>query len=247
MQARAVSAGSGWNWIVGGFSLFRKNPIIWIVLFFVYLLIGMALSLIPLVGSIGFNLIAPVFMAGFMLGCRAMEMGEELEISHLFGGFRHNTAQLITVGGIYLVGIIVAVGVAMLVSGGAFYGAMLAAEQVMQAAPAQPPGAPMLLAVLAMLVCLLPLVMAYWFAPALVVFHDMPAVAAMKLSFHACLRNLVPFLVYTLAIMVLMVLAILPFGLGLLVLIPTMTASLYVSYRDIFGIRLRDEQGVMEG
>ena len=115
MEARQVSAGNAWGWIVGGFNLFRQNPVIWIALFFIYLLVAMVLSIIPLVGPIVLNLLAPVFMAGFMLGCRALEMDEELEINHLFAGFKNNTAQLVTVGGIYLVGaILIVLGVILL-------------------------------------------------------------------------------------------------------------------------------------
>jgi uncharacterized membrane protein len=82
---------------------------------------------------------------------------------------------------------------------------------------------------------LVPLLMAYWFAPALVVFDNMPALEAMKLSFAACWRNMAPFLVYGLVTFVLAMLAAIPFGLGFLVLVPTVTASFYASYRDVFG------------
>jgi uncharacterized membrane protein len=238
MEARQVSAGNAWGWIVGGFNLFRQNPVIWIALFFIYLLVAMVLSIIPLVGPIVLNLLAPVFMAGFMLGCRALEMDEELEINHLFAGFKNNTAQLVTVGGIYLVGAILIVGLVFVVVGadamtGLFEG------QIDPARPAldtQPNPAVPGVALLIVLGAMLPLIMAYWYAPALVLFHDMKALEAMRLSFFACLRNVLPFMVYGAILAVLVVLAMIPLGLGLLVMIPTMTASLYVSYKDIFNI-----------
>jgi uncharacterized membrane protein len=234
MNARKVAAVSGWEWIRGGFDLFRRNPVIWIALFLIYLMIGMMLSLIPMVGPIVLNLLAPVFVAGFMLGCQALESGEELEINHLFAGFKQNTSQLITVGGLYLVGIIVVAGIVFAMTGGAMLnegGHGISNEQTLEAAG----GEGLLLAVLVALALLLPLIMAYWFAPTLVVFHGLSATEAMKLSFGACLQNLLPFTVYSLISMVLLVAAAIPFGLGLLAMIPTMTASLYVSYKDIFG------------
>lgn len=244
MEARQVAAGNGWNWIAGGFALFRQSPVIWIALFFVYLLISMVLSIIPVVGPVMLNLLAPVFIAGFMLGCRALEMGEELEINHLFAGFKQNTAQLITVGGIYLAGVIVIIGVVFVATGGAALSAMFAGH-MMNEERAAVAGEGMLLALLLVLAALLPLIMAYWFAPVLVLFHDMKALDAMKLSFSACLKNIVPFLVYGLILIALMLLAIIPFGLGLLVMIPTMTASLYVSYKDIFDIHVAEEDGAV--
>jgi len=228
MEARQVAAGHGWNWIADGFRLFKESPVIWIALFFIYVLIAMVLSIIPLFGPIVLNLLAPVFMAGFMLGCKAIEEGEELEINHLFAGFKIHTSRLITVGGIYLTGIIVIVGLVFIATGSA---ALLSATPG-HTTPAE--NSQILLAVLIALAAVVPLVMAYWFAPALVVFHDDKPVEAMKLSFQACLKNVVPFLIYGIASMVLMLVAMIPLGLGLLIMIPTITASLYTSYKDIY-------------
>lgn len=231
MEARHVNAGNGWRWIVSGFELFRQSPVIWIALFFIYVLIAMVLSIVPLFGPIMLNLLAPVFMAGFMLGCQAIENGEELEINHLFAGFKQHTSRLITVGGIYLAGIIVIVGIVFIATGSA---ALLGATTGSSDPASIAESGKLLLALLIALAAIVPLVMAYWFAPALVVFHDIKPVAAMKLSFNACLHNIGPFIVYGLISMVLMLLAMIPLGLGLLIMIPTITASLYTSYKDIF-------------
>jgi uncharacterized membrane protein len=92
----------------------------------------------------------------------------------------------------------------------------------------------MLLAMLLALALSVPLFMAIWFAPALVVFNNMQPVQALKASFNACLKNMVPFLVYGLITMVLCFFAALPVGLGFLVLGPVLSGSVYASYRDIF-------------
>lgn len=236
MQARTVGASHGWNWIRDGFALFRRSPVIWIALFFIYLLIGGVLSIVPLLGPIVLNLLAPVFVAGFMLGCRALENNEELEINHLFIGFKQNTSQLVTVGGIYLAGVIMIAGVVFAATGGNLLGALGAHSHDIEhagAVAAAAGGGAMVVALLGV-AALIPLMMAYWFAPTLVVLHDLTAVDAMKTSFYACLRNILPFTVYSLISLMLIVLAAMPFGLGLLVMIPTMTASLYASYKDIF-------------
>ena len=242
LEVRQVSAANGWNWIVEGFALFRKSPVIWIALFCIYLLIGMALSLVKIVGPIVLNLLAPVFVAGFMLGCRALDNDEELEINHLFAGFRLHTAQLITVGGIYLVGIIIVVGIMFAGGDNAVLHAMFSGEKLDQQQTAAALSHGFLITALLGLGLLMPLIMAYWFAPILVVFHGLSGVDAMKQSFNACLRNILPFFVYSLISMVLLLLAIIPFGLGLLIMIPTMTASLYVSYKDIFGVSALPQQ-----
>ena len=91
-----------------------------------------------------------------------------------------------------------------------------------------------LLAVLIALALSMPLLMAVWFAPPLVVFHDLGAVEAMKASFTGCLRNVVPFLVYGIVALVLLFVAMLPLLLGLLVATPVLLASIYTSYRDVY-------------
>jgi len=76
--------------------------------------------------------------------------------------------------------------------------------------------------------------MAFWFAPILIAVHNLPPVDAMKASFVACLKNVLPFLVYGVIGMALAVVAAIPFFLGLIVLVPVLVASIYTSYRDIF-------------
>ncbi|HWH41717.1 MAG TPA: BPSS1780 family membrane protein, partial [Usitatibacter sp.] len=92
----------------------------------------------------------------------------------------------------------------------------------------------LLLGVLVALALTVPLLAAYWFAPALIVLNGMKAVPAMKASFHGCFRNLMPFLVYSIVMLVLAILAAIPVGLGFLVWIPLAISSTYTAYRGIF-------------
>jgi uncharacterized membrane protein len=233
MNVRAAAAGQGWQWIVNGFSLFRKAPLMWIALTIALVLLWMVSFLLPVIGPLLFNLLSPVLFAGLMLGCRAVESGEDLEISHLFAGFQKHAAALVTVGGVYLVGTIIIVGIIFVTAGGSMLPAVLSKSQ----ADLQTLGAAMRSMALALTVGFafyIPLVMLIWFAPALVVLHDMAPMAAMRLSFRACWANLMPFLVYGLAVMVLWFVASIPLLLGLVVLVPVLICSVYASYRDIF-------------
>jgi uncharacterized membrane protein len=92
----------------------------------------------------------------------------------------------------------------------------------------------LLLALLVGLVLTVPLAMAVWFAPALVVFRNVVPLDAMKSSFNVCLKNLVPFLVYGVILFVLAVVAAIPFGLGFLVLMPVLIGAQYASYVDLY-------------
>ena len=91
-----------------------------------------------------------------------------------------------------------------------------------------------LLAILIALALFVPVNMALWFAPALVMLSDETAPRAVGESFKGCLKNIIPFLIYGVIVFVLGILAAIPFGLGWLVLAPVVLGSVYSAYRDIY-------------
>jgi len=192
-------------------------------------------SLIPVIGPIATMLLWPVVAGGLMLGAREVDRGDALTFGHLTAGFSANVGQLILVGVAYLVGMIVAGGIAMLVAGVGMGTMMMGASGGGDPAMMGAAGATgILLAVLIAFALLLPVYMATWFAPALIVFHGSGAIDAMKASFFGCLKNIVPFIVYGLIGLLLSIVASIPFGLGWLVLGPVVIVSIYAGYRDIY-------------
>ena len=229
-EARAVGAGRGWDWIVEAFALFRLQPGMWILMVVILGVLFALMSMIPVLGSLASALLLPIFGAGLMLGCRALDREGTLEMSHLFAGFKEKTGNLVMIGVFNLVGwAVMAIAVIAVVGGGVFMGAMRGGSI----------GAGMsivsvLIAGLLVAALSVPLYMATWFAPALVVLHDVAPVDALKASFFACLRNWIPFTVYSVVLLVLGLLAAIPLGLGYLVLLPVLAASIYTAYRDLF-------------
>lgn len=233
MEIRQVNAKQGIQWLLSGFYLFRRAPIAWVLVCGALFLIAISAALIPFVGSFIFTLIYPALQGGIMLGCRDLEAGKSLEISHLFSAIESHLASLITVGGIYITGLILVSGLAVIVGGPEMtdmflHGKRFDETQIIGIT------SNILTSLLILVTLSIPLMMASTFAPMLVVFHKMPPVMAMQQSLFACLRNIFPFAVYTIALTLLMVIALLPYAAGLVILIPTMFASMYVSYKDIF-------------
>jgi uncharacterized membrane protein len=231
-----VPAGHGWQWIVGGWGHFKQSPLAWGGAVVVWVVLMMVVSLVPLLGSLAVNLLTPVLTAGFMLGAHEQRQGGSFELRHLFAGFSSNPGSLILVGVLYLVGMIGVFAVAGAIVGGAAFamvGGMQGGATDGEMAAMMLQG-PMLLAFLVAVGLLIPLMMAYWFAPALVALEGVRPLAALGLSFRACLKNIFPFFIYSLIAMLLMIVAVIPLGLGLLVMMPVMMAAMYVSYRDIF-------------
>lgn len=229
-EGRGVDASRAIEWLKSGWGYFLKNPGIWIGVTVVMMVIAVVLSMIPIIGQLALNFLMPVFAAGLLLGCKSLRDGGELRFDHLFAGFKQNTGNLILVSVYYLVGVVVVSVLTFLVGGGAaLTGAMMG-----DGIGAGVALSGVLFALLIMLALMTPLVMAVWFAPALVVFRDVAPVAALKASFAACLKNLLPFLVFGVVVMVLGFLASVPRMLGWLVLLPVLVGSHYASYLELF-------------
>ncbi len=227
---RVRDPAQGWAWIVEGYRYFGRSMGVWILLTVIFFAMLIGLQLIPFIGWIAATLLMPVLVGGLMAGCQAIERGGELELAHLFAGFRRNTAQLMLIGLIgFVLTIAIMVPVAVVFGIGGFFAA---ATDAAAAPAAYGPGT--VLAVLVVAALVVPVNMALWFAPALVMLQDQTAMGAIVQSFKACLRNVVPFLIYGAVLLVLGFVASIPLGLGWLVLGPVILGSVYAAYRDIY-------------
>ena len=235
-EPQRLSADRGWHWIMDAFRLVKPYFGVWFLLCLIFFIIMMVLSAVP-AGSFVWMLLQPILGAGLMFACSELERGEEPEIAHLFIGFQRNPTQLALIG---VIGFAVSIGIVLLAMvplwllGGMTVLAALASPSAMAGL-----GGTALLALmlflLIVLVLLMPLTMAMWFATALVLFDNLPAWQAFKISYRGCMANLMPFLVFGLIGMVLCVVAAMPLGLGLFLLVPVLFATGYTSYRDVFG------------
>ena len=236
---RAVAAGRGASWWGEAWRLFVPAVGVWVLIVLILVVLNVILAIIPVVGHLASHVLFPVFVGGLMLGCRAIDRGEALTVNHVFAGFSKHAGSLVVVGLLYTaiaVAIVLAVaGVLIVAFGVAVLSKLFQLQDPLSAGVAL---GGMLLVVLvgALLFTLLflPLVMAVWFAPALVVLRGLEPWAAMKLSFGGCLENVVPFLIYGLVGIGLAIVASVPLMLGWLVVGPLTIASIYTSYCDIF-------------
>jgi uncharacterized membrane protein len=227
-EPHGVDAGRGVAWLVQGWSIFRQAPLIWIAVSVIGIILFAVLAFVPVLGQLGTTLLSILFAGGIMLGCRALERGEELTIAHLFAGMQSHLSPLLVIGALYLAALFVLFLIMGLVGGGSIF-AVVSGQVEADAALGN-----VLFTGLVLALLVIPLSMTVWFAPGLVTLHNVAPVDAMKLSFRGCLRNLLSFLVYGVVLFVLAILASIPFGLGWLVLLPMMAGSVYAAYKDIF-------------
>lgn len=228
--ARTVDAARALEWFKFGWQSFLKNPGVWIAIALILFIVMLALSMIPILGQIAVLVILPIAGGGLILGCKSLHDGGELRVEHLFEGFQRRGAPLAIVGFLYAAGGLLAAGLAILIgSGGAVGGAITQGW----------PGAGIAvggvaIGVLVYFALSILLGMAFWFAPTLVVLHDVAPLEAMKASLAACLQNFIAFLVFAILAMIAGFVAMLPAGLGLLILAPVMVGAAYASYLDVF-------------
>jgi hypothetical protein len=249
MQARIVETRRGVRWLADGWRLFRAAPLGWIAMVFAYWLIMTLVSVVPLVGVAAASILVPAFSVGFMAAARAAARRGPVELAQLFDGFRHHLRSQIILGVVYLASLGLVLAATALADAGALAGWMLAgrrpADEVLQSDE-------FLTALVAAAALYAPVLMMFWFAPLLAAWHGTSPAKAIFFSFFACLMNWRAFLAYgtatallalalplaVLAVVMMASLKVAAMSLVfplLIVLLPTLFASFYASYRDVFG------------
>lgn len=239
MNIERVPASHGWLWITHGYRLIMRSPL-HVLALAMLLPLGMYLAiLIPVVGAPLAVIIMPVLLAGYMRVCRALEFHQKVEVIHLFQGFEQRTPQLLALGALLLSGTLLISIIITMVGGRALAelpDSMHATDDPFALISAMLSAGPSVtLSLLIGLALLLPLMLAFQFAPMLVFFDKHAPLAAMQASLTAILRNIAPFVVYSLILQGIAILAaLIPYDLGLVLMLPLGLTSMYVGYRDIF-------------
>ncbi|KAB2916687.1 MAG: hypothetical protein F9K30_18560 [Dechloromonas sp.] len=229
-ESREVDAGACFDWLQQGWAMFLVNPGVWIGATVLLLVMLMAISIVPVFGQIAAHLLVPVFGAGMFQICRQLANGDEAQIADLFIGFRRHASQLVMVGVFFAASVFgLALIAFLLVTGGVLGGVITGRVAGFGIAFGG-----FMLATLLVLILSVPVIMATWFAPVLVLVHDMKPMAAMRASFDAGAKNWLPMVIFGTFLVVALFFAMLPLGLGLLLLLPIFSGAVYASYRDIF-------------
>jgi len=241
-------------WLRDAYAMLSVNRVPWLLLLLLYYLVLGTVDLIPYLGQIAVPLLKPMFAVGFLAAAWTQERGGAVELKLLFQGFRSNVRALLPLGAFLLVGIAVAVLGTAVVDGGTLVDVLSGRAKLDETVLAN---GDVQLAMLFAAACALPVLLAIWFAPALVVFQDCGPARALATSLRAALANWKPIGVYGLLVSfyggvvptlaTLLISWLMPEGLALplalLVLMPylflfiaTLHISDYVSYRDIFHV-----------
>jgi hypothetical protein len=257
MQARKLTAIQGWRWLSEAYAIYRKAPSRLGMVVMGYWLCVLLLNAIPVVGPVLTSILIPALSVGVMNACRQIDLGNPVAPILLFSALKPeskaNRKILFFLGGTYLLATFGVLSISVMVDGGHLLSLMTGQLPINDETLGH---ADISLAALTVLTLLLPVLMAYWYAPILAGWYGLPVLKSLFFSFIACLRNGPAFLAYGASLVafgvlfpvaVLTLLAtIIPQASSLLAVIvivpmvmvftPTVMASFYVSYRNVFAV-----------
>jgi hypothetical protein len=246
----------GMAWLAQAYALFRRKRMPWVMLLLTYYILLKLLLYVPLIGPYAITILKPVFAVGLLAAAWTQERGGTPALSQLFTGFRANLGSLLPIGVFFVAGVTIAVFASSLVDGGKLLdllsntGAMSEQEVVAALGDGALQGGMLFSALLS-----IPVLIATWWAPALVVFQNASAGAALAVSLRAALANWRPLVIYALCVFffgamlpalvtgaitllvpediaqVAVLALLLPYG---IFLAATLHISDYVSYREVF-------------
>lgn len=205
---RTVDAAAGVQWLKGGWVAFKDGGAVLIGMAVVWLLLVGVARMVPFLGVVLAPVLGTFLYAGMLIGLRAKAGGGELRFESLFSAFndQDKTVHIAIIALVPVLGSLL-----QLALSGGWLGWMLSG-------------------LLGLTVSAL-----VYFATPLVLFRQQEAPLAMQLSLQAVLINLPAVVVYWIIVAMLTVLALIPLGLGLLVLIPVLIGATYESYAEVFG------------
>lgn len=235
-----VAAAHGLQWWSSAFAWLFADVArlgVWVGMWLCCFVMLGALHFVPVLGSAASFLLYFVFCGGLMVAAQRSAQGATPPFGDLFGGFGPRAGALLGAGLVVFAGNLLIVGLMLAIGVGAFVTALVGgAVTALSFPPLSALGlgtgtAALLVLCLALLI---PLSMAAWLAPALIMLRGARPMDALQLSLRAARASIGALVVYGLAFVVLALAATLMLGVGWLVLAPLMFLSSYAAFEDLF-------------
>jgi len=233
MKINSLTIGQVIEWYKMGWIIYINNPVQWFFIFLILFIISVFLNFIPVVGSLFFVVISPALFAGIFLATQKSANGEEINVMELFTVFvdsqRRKPFFMLGIVSL-LLNILLMLFLFVSIMGGAGLG-YLSSSNEMTSAMASGAGMGSILLVVPVIIAY---IMAMVYAVPLMLFSNQGIKQALLLSLKASVSNILPMFFASIIYLILAMLAMIPMGLGLLVLFPASFGVIYASYKDIF-------------
>lgn len=218
-------------WIKEAFQLFVRQPLQWIVLISFWVMLTFVLLAVPLIGQSFAVLLQPAFSAGFMLAARDQELGQQVTLRHLFAAFNVNGRALVMIGAITLLAGLAATMFLVIAGFPEIKLEKLTQEELLAARKALD-GHGWKIGVWFTFLMFIHAIL--WFVAPLLAFHAIPPTHAIRWSAFAVLSNFAPLLCFWALMLVIFFIALMPWGLGIVIFLPLTVIANYTSYRRVF-------------
>ena len=250
LEPRKRPLAAGWAWLQRSYQLYRQAPVPWLKISTLFFGLMLLTGLLPVLGFVVSVIIAPIFLGGIAVAAQRTVAGQLPPVEDLVLGFKTKASELAKVGGFYILGgFAVVVAVSMLTgilhSIGLIGALPEKLESLQQIRHLWPIG-------VLLLVGLLGVYSAYFYAPILVMLDQLSAGEAMKMSWVGFWRNWLPLMMMSLLLAVILfaalmlgtqlnqllsgipLLADLPLFVVWCLCMPLVLISSYVCYADVF-------------
>lgn len=218
-----------WSWYKAGWRLFLRNPSMWIGYTLLWVLLALVLWQIPFFGRVAWWLIGPALYAGFLYQAAELDQGRSVSVNRFFIGLTGKATRLplltlgiITLAAYAFLQVVTTVDPSLYTT----------IEWLIRADAGVGLGTIVVNLVIrcVLLILILTLVtMALLHACPAIMFGRSEAFDAMMNSFEICARNWRAFAAFVGIFVVLFLAAMIPMGLGLLVLVPVASCAAYAS------------------
>ncbi len=189
MKLQVNKAGVGWSWVKLGMRTFLRQPLAMSGLFFMFMALVSVLSIVPVLGTAVAAALVPAATLGLMAAAREAEQGRFPMPSLLLTAFRGGTERrrrMLLLGAMYAVALFLVMAVGALFADGTPAplpeGAADVTPEMVGAAVGRP-------GLWIALLAYLPVLLAFWHAPALVFWHGVPPAKSLFFSLVACWSN----------------------------------------------------------
>lgn len=218
------------EWYWAGWTLFKKNPPIWVLFTLIWLALAFVLLPIPLIGAIAWWVMTPVLYGGYVLAARELEHGRAPVLRHLFQGLleKDQRGRLLTIGVVTLPALVILFMV--LGPGSQMGGGAIDPDRVKSLSEWLNLFLRVLLVAMVSGVSGMGLV----YSSPLVLFTPIEGLEAVMTSFEACWTNWRVMVAFLGVFTVLALGSVLTLGLGFLVVMPVAYCASYQSYKSLF-------------
>lgn len=225
MQTKNIPASRALDWFKQGWSLFSQDMKTWVLMALIMGVGGLVLSILPIIGQIIMLVLMPALIGGLLFAAKQASMGNPIKVEYLWVVLTDTQKrnQFIALGGI-LFALTVTVAIISVV----FVG-----DSLLRGATSGLGGFGVGGMIFMLVVGFASFVL-FNYTPALMLFRQMSLFDALKTCASTASTQVVPLLVLFLIYAALGLVAAIPFGLGLLVLIPVTAGAVYASFEEIF-------------